>query len=92
MIRQTRKVALSVLLAAIVHIISTASADAVSDQAIAARKPPKSLAEFELFTDLAAQKPANRVLPYGLNTPLFSDHAIKLRFVYVPEGAAGHIS
>jgi uncharacterized repeat protein (TIGR03806 family) len=30
--------------------------------------------------------PAENVLPYELNTPLFSDYAHKARFIYLPEG------
>jgi uncharacterized repeat protein (TIGR03806 family) len=32
------------------------------------------------------QVPADRVTPYALNTPLWSDGADKLRFIYLPEG------
>jgi len=32
--------------------------------------------------------PADGVLPYDLNTPLFSDYARKLRTIWIPEGAA----
>ena len=32
------------------------------------------------------QDPSDRVIPYHLNTPLFSDYAEKLRFVKLPEG------
>ncbi len=37
--------------------------------------------------DLAMQEPADGVIPYHLNTPLFTDYAEKLRFVKVPAGA-----
>jgi len=30
----------------------------------------------------------NRVMPYDLNTPLFSDYALKLRAVWVPDGTS----
>ncbi len=59
---------------------------AVSIEAILSDKPPKLLSEFGFFADPAAQVPAEGVIPYDLNTPLFSDHAQKHRFVYVPEG------
>jgi len=61
---------------------------APSDAAILAKNPPKSLSEFGFFDDLAAQKPAAGVIPFALNTPLFSDGALKQRFVYVPAGQA----
>ncbi len=31
--------------------------------------------------------PAQQVIPYDLNTPLFTDYAHKARFIYFPEGA-----
>lgn len=45
------------------------------------------LSEYGLFAgNPAEQKPAEGVLPYQLNTPLFSDYAEKLRFVRLPAG------
>jgi uncharacterized repeat protein (TIGR03806 family) len=63
-------------------------AHAVSDDAILAAAPPRQLSEFGVFADMRAQKPAEGVIPFALNTPLFSDGALKNRFVYVPEGQA----
>lgn len=48
--------------------------------------PYEKLSEWHLFADLATQKPAERVFPYQVISPLFSDYATKFRFVYVPEG------
>ncbi len=59
---------------------------AVNDAAVRGGLP-RTLAEFGFFADPAAQQPAARVTPYRLNTPLYSDGAEKLRFVYLPEGA-----
>lgn len=59
---------------------------APSDAAILAKAPPKLLSEFGFFDDPRAQKPAEGVTPFDLATPLFSDGALKRRFVYVPEG------
>ncbi|MGE3364408.1 MAG: SO2930 family diheme c-type cytochrome [Rhizobiaceae bacterium] len=61
---------------------------APSDTAILAKTPPKQLSEFGFFDDLKAQKPAKEVVPFQLNTPLFSDGALKRRFVYIPPGKA----
>ncbi|GAA4838602.1 SO2930 family diheme c-type cytochrome [Algivirga pacifica] len=36
--------------------------------------------------NLSDLQPADRVYPYELNTPLFTDYAHKKRFIYVPEG------
>jgi uncharacterized repeat protein (TIGR03806 family) len=58
---------------------------AVSDAAVLDGMPAM-LAEYGFFTDAAAQVPAGGVTPYRLNTPLYSDGADKLRFVYVPQG------
>jgi len=72
-----------------VMLLSSASpAHAVSDEAILAATPPRLLSEFGFFDDLAAQTPAERVVPFDLETPLFSDGALKHRFAYVPEGQA----
>ena len=59
----------------------------VSDLAITASAFPATLAEFGFFADASAQKPAAGVVAYRLNTPLWSDGADKLRFVYLPRGA-----
>jgi len=47
---------------------------------------PRTLSEFRFFTDGIGQTPNARVIAYDLNTPLFSDYAVKQRFVFVPEG------
>lgn len=60
---------------------------AVDDEAILAGKPAKFLSAYDLFSDLGAQIPSVGVTPYDLATPLFSDHAEKLRFVYAPSPA-----
>ena len=44
------------------------------------------LSDYEFFTNLADLEPADRVYPYDLNTPLFTDYAWKERFIYIPEG------
>jgi len=44
------------------------------------------LSSWGLFDDIAAQTPAAGVLPYDLNTPLFSDYTTKQRFVRLPAG------
>lgn len=50
-------------------------------------KPPaRTISEYNLFKDSARQIPNDGVLPYDLNTPLYSDYAHKHRFVWMPEG------
>jgi len=51
--------------------------------------PKMKLSEYGFFTgDIAKQEPAEGVMPYHLNTPLFTDHAEKLRFVKLPSGTS----
>lgn len=47
---------------------------------------PKKLSAWGLFG--ADRKPRAGVLPYDLNTPLFSDYATKQRHVWMPKGTA----
>ena len=58
----------------------------VNDSAIQSNTNPATLADFHFFSDPARQVPVKGVNPYRLNTPLWSDGAEKLRFVYVPDG------
>jgi uncharacterized repeat protein (TIGR03806 family) len=51
--------------------------------------PPEQLSAYGLFRgNGTAQEPAEGVLPYDVNTPLFSDYAAKYRFVRLPPGTA----
>ncbi len=63
-----------------------ASTRAVNAGVVSGSAYPATLSEYGFFADTAAQKPAPGVMPYRLNTPLWSDGAEKLRFVYVPAG------
>jgi uncharacterized repeat protein (TIGR03806 family) len=50
---------------------------------------PEKLSTWHLFTGQApALQPNQRVIPYDLNTPLFSDYASKYRFVWMPSGTS----
>ena len=50
---------------------------------------PRNLSEYGLFTgNGATQEPAPGVIPYDLNSPLFSDYADKYRFVRLPPGTS----
>jgi uncharacterized repeat protein (TIGR03806 family) len=58
-------------------------------RAILAEPFPKKLSEWHLFKSTGeGLKPNARVVPYDLNTPLFSDYASKYRFVWMPVGAS----
>lgn len=49
----------------------------------------EQLSEYQFFVgSLSGLQPNDGVLPYDLNTPLFSDYAQKARFVWMPEGRA----
>lgn len=51
------------------------------------QQPFKTLSEYGFFTgDLRDLQPNDRVLPYNLITPLFTDYAHKARYVWMPEG------
>ena len=58
----------------------------VNDEAIGGEGMPRLLSDYGFFADLGAQVPVPHVYPYRLNTPLYSDGADKLRFVYRAAG------
>ena len=50
-------------------------------------QPFEKLSEYNFFAGkIADLQPAAGVLPYDLNSPLFTDYAQKARFVWMPEG------
>lgn len=44
----------------------------------------KQLSAYNLFADPAAQAPNEGLLPYTITSPLFTDYALKDRFIYLP--------
>ncbi|MDZ4308619.1 SO2930 family diheme c-type cytochrome [Allopontixanthobacter sp.] len=60
----------------------------VNDVAVSQTPLPGKLSDFGFFADQVRQIPAPRVTPYRLNTPLYSDGAEKLRFLYLPTGTS----
>jgi uncharacterized repeat protein (TIGR03806 family) len=58
----------------------------VNDAAIAGEDFPPRLSDFGFFIDPGEQVPNRRVYPYEVSTPLWSDGAEKLRFIYLPQG------
>jgi uncharacterized repeat protein (TIGR03806 family) len=62
------------------------------DRAVQAHteKPfPRQLSEWRLFTLRTGNLAPNKgVVPYDLNTPLFSDYASKYRFIWMPAGTS----
>ena len=52
-----------------------------------AATPFKMLSEYHFFKgELKQLLPNDRIMPYDLISPLFSDYAHKARFIYLPEG------
>ncbi len=52
-------------------------------------KALKKLSDYDMFElPLVEIKPKDGVLPYDLNSSLFTDYAFKKRFIYLPEGTA----
>jgi uncharacterized repeat protein (TIGR03806 family) len=67
-------------------LAAKASAPMVNAEAVTSAAFPALLSDYGFFADAAAQQPARGVTAYRLNTPLWSDGAEKLRFVYIPPG------
>lgn len=55
---------------------------------ILADTPARTLAEYQLFQDRGARTPVAGVLKYDLINPLFSDHADKYRYLFIPDGTS----
>lgn len=55
-------------------------------ETILADEPAPILSAYGLFSDAGARVPAKGVVGYDLINPLFSDHAVKDRFVFIPAG------
>lgn len=65
---------------------SASAPGVISDVFVTNAEYPASLSAFGFFQGSAA-KPSDRLIPYKLRTPLFSDYASKQRFIYLPAGA-----
>ncbi|MES1201336.1 MAG: SO2930 family diheme c-type cytochrome [Pseudomonadota bacterium] len=84
-------------LIALVALCVTASAQGaappgVDQRAIMAERPPELLSAYHFFRDASARAPNAGVTPYELNTPLWSDGALKFRYLYLPPGTQAHYS
>lgn len=78
--------------AAFIPLSSSMAADGPNMEAILAKRPARNLSDYGLFKDVAGHVAIDALIPYDLNTPLFTDYAHKFRFVYVPAGKAAHYS
>lgn len=67
--------------------MATGKSAGVQTAALLSDDPPATLQATGLFRDAAARDPAPGVTPYALNTALYSDGAVKRRYVYLPPGA-----
>ena len=80
---------LAAALLALAFLLPNATAQAprsVNAAAIAAERPPQTLSAYRFFRDAGAREPNAGVTPYDLNTPLWSDGALKFRYVFIPPG------
>ena len=75
---------LAVLIAAVLSL-GVAPAPVDLDKLLA-DTPAPTLAVYGLFTDTAGRTPNAGLVPYGLNSPLFSDYSLKSRLLYLPPG------
>jgi len=68
--------------------VSTALAETASSARILwSGEFPRTISASNFFADPLAQIPNAGLYPFDINTPLFSDYAVKDRFIYLPEGA-----
>lgn len=73
-----------VMAAAWVGLVSASPSPQVDEALILSDALPPRLQDFGLLVD--GQTPAPGVVPYHLNTPLFSDYSMKFRFMHLPKG------
>ncbi|MGB3470774.1 MAG: SO2930 family diheme c-type cytochrome [Erythrobacter sp.] len=66
--------------------VNDAAVLGAADSDGASYKFPRTLSQFGFFQDAAGREPGGDLIAYKLNTPLYSDGADKLRYLYVPEG------
>jgi uncharacterized repeat protein (TIGR03806 family) len=85
-------ICLLLLLSAGQLFIMSCSTDSVEQDVLAdtpnippVLSPHEHLSDYNIFTgELKKLSPVDRLVPYDLNTQLFTDYAEKLRFAYVP--------
>jgi uncharacterized repeat protein (TIGR03806 family) len=85
-----RKVLASLLFAVVLGspALGAAGSPPVDQARLMDETPAPVLADYHLFVDGGARTPNARVTPYTLATPLFSDYAVKSRYLYLPPGAS----
>ena len=76
------------LAALIAAVLSLGVAPApVALNLLLAETPAPALSDYRLFTDARGRTPNAGLMPYDLNTPLFSDYSEKSRLLYLPPGS-----
>ena len=75
----------NILLFCFLFTLSFESFTSVRDEILQLKKPPLKLSAYGFFEDMQSQLPSENVLPYALESALFSDYADKLRFIYLPD-------
>lgn len=84
---------MSRIVAAIITLLLVSACSQVERAVVVhpADSPPETLDEWGImFVDDGRLEFNDRVLPYELNTPLFSDYALKLRSIWMPKGTSAH--
>ncbi|MEQ1725757.1 MAG: SO2930 family diheme c-type cytochrome [Sphingopyxis sp.] len=79
--------ALTIIAALVIATVSLGARDdmRVNDAAITADALPPLLSDYGFFDD-SPDRPSRTLIRYDLQTPLFSDYAVKTRFIYLPTG------
>ena len=81
-----KKAYIFIVAALIINLASTSKQDKMALEKELLVRYKEKLSDYGFFEGtLNEQKPATNVMPYALNSPLFSDYAHKLRFVRLPE-------
>ncbi|WP_169543218.1 SO2930 family diheme c-type cytochrome [Sneathiella aquimaris] len=63
---------------------TTLGASQVKDRLLMGQKPAARLSDYGLFTGPGLERPDERVVRYTISNPLFTDYALKDRFLYLP--------
>jgi len=81
-----------IVIITIIGIVTILSNCKVGDKSITIpTEPYEKLSQYAFFKgELARLDPNERVIPYDLNSPLFTDYAHKARFVWMPEGTSAN--
>lgn len=70
------------------HILSLSTLVLASTLSVMAQqdRPPDLLSEAGIFVDMCSQVLADDLVPYSVNSPLWSDGTVKTRFIRLPAG------